>query len=37
MSSPEPQNEQALLLWVIVAFLVTLEFTWWPFDRIYQI
>jgi hypothetical protein len=36
MSEPTQENEQAILLWVIVAFLVTLELTWWLFDRIYQ-
>jgi hypothetical protein len=36
MSSPTPEGDTALLLWVLAVLIATLELGWWLFDRMYQ-
>jgi hypothetical protein len=35
MNEPQPQNELALLLWVVAALFATFLLTWWVFERMY--
>jgi hypothetical protein len=36
MSTPTPEREAALLLWVLAVLIAALELAWWLFDRMYQ-
>jgi hypothetical protein len=36
MSSPTPERDVALLLWLFAVLIAALELVWWLFDRMYQ-
>ena len=36
MSSPAPERDTAVLLWLLAALIAALELVWWLFDRMYQ-
>jgi hypothetical protein len=35
MTEPRPQNELALLLWVVATLFASFVLTWWFFDLMY--